>query len=153
MKIALRPYCDSDWPELLALWIETWSLARPEIDFAARAPWLADLFVEALAKGAHIVVAEDGEGLVGFVLYDPSRQWLEQIAVHPRALGSGAAQKLIGKAKRACPDGFGLDVNADNARALAFYHCEGFKRVGAGVNPLSGLPILSLHWAPETPPR
>jgi putative acetyltransferase len=153
MKVSLRPYRDEDWPGVLALWIETWALARPEIDFAARAPWLAHLFADSAARGADIVVAEDGEGLIGFVLYEPARKWLEQIAVHPRALGSGAAQNLIRHAKQACPEGFGLDVNADNFRALAFYHGEGFERVGAGTNPLSGLPILSLRWTPQPQAR
>ncbi|WP_296709246.1 GNAT family N-acetyltransferase [Rhodoblastus sp.] len=153
MTISLRPYSDEDWPDVLALWIETWTLARPDIDFAARAPWLANLFADSAARGAHIVVAEDSEGLIGFVLYEPARKWLEQIAVHPRALGSGAAQKLIRHAKQACPEGFSLDVNADNFRALAFYHGEGFERVGVGVNPLSGLPILSLRWTPDTRAR
>jgi putative acetyltransferase len=148
MTISLRTYRDSDWPDVLALWIETWTLARPDIDFATRAPWLATLFADSAARGAHIVVAEDSEGLIGFVLYEPARGWLEQIAVHPRALGSGAAQKLIRHAKQACPQGFGLDVNADNYRALAFYHGEGFVQTGAGSNPRSGLPIKTLRWTP-----
>lgn len=148
MTAALRPYRESDWPQALALWVETWALVRPEIDFAARAPWLADLFARSLAQGAQVVVAEDEEGLLGFVLFDPTRAWLEQIAVHPRALGSGAARQLVRRAKGACSAGLGLDVNADNARALAFYRSEGFERVGEGRNPLSGLPILSLRWTP-----
>jgi putative acetyltransferase len=148
MTAALRAYRESDWPQVLALWVETWSLARPEIDFVARAPWLADLFARSLAQGAQVEVAEDAEGLLGFVLFAPARAWLEQIAVHPRALGSGVARQLIQRAKNACPAGLGLDVNADNARALAFYRREGFARVGEGRNPLSGLPILSLRWTP-----
>jgi putative acetyltransferase len=146
--VALRPYRDADWPAILALWVATWSLARPEIDFSARAPWLADLFAHSLERGARFVVAEAGAGPVGFVLYEPARGWLEQIAVDPRALGSGAARALIREAKAHCPQGVGLDVNADNARALAFYSSEGFARVGEGHNPLSGLPILTLRWTP-----
>lgn len=148
MKFSLRPYREADWPELSALWIETWSRARPEIDFAARAPWLADLFDQSLGKGARIVVAEGKKGLLGFVLFDPDAQWLEQIAVHPRAFGSGAAQALIQHAKESCPEGIGLEVNADNLRALAFYHCEGFERVGAGRKSMAGLPTLALRWTP-----
>jgi putative acetyltransferase len=148
MPVALRPYRQSDWPAILALWIATWRQTRPEIDFAARGPWLAELFAQSLARGAQIVVAEDDSCPSGFVLYEPARRWLEQIAVDPRALGSGAARALIRDVKRHCPDGFGLDVNADNARALAFYRSEGFERVGEARNPLSGLPILTLRWTP-----
>jgi putative acetyltransferase len=148
MKFSLRPYRDSDWPELLAVWTETWQQSRPDVDFAARAPWLADLFAESLGKGAKIIVAEDNKGLLGFVLFDPDREWLEQIAVHWRSWGSGAAQALIRSAKESCPGGIGLEVNADNRRALAFYHCEGFQRLGAGRMSMSGLPTLALRWEP-----
>jgi putative acetyltransferase len=149
MRFAPRRYRDSDWPALLALWIESWTQARPEIDFFARADWLAGLFASSRAAGAEIFIAEDEEGLVGFVLFDPARQWLEQIAVAPRGKGKGAAGALIDRARAACPDGFGLDVNADNVRALAFYRREGFVRTGEGTNPLSGLPVVALRWTPD----
>ena len=146
MRFSLRPYAEADWPALLALWIESWSATRPGIDFSARAPWLAGLFERTRAEGGKIVVAEDGTGLIGFVLFDPQSGWLEQIALAPRAFGSGAAQALLGEAKAACPGGVGLDVNADNFRALAFYRSEGFIQTGVGQNALSGLPTLTLNW-------
>ncbi len=149
MSFWLRRHEQRDWPALLTLWIESWTATRPDIDFSVRAPWLAELFARSAKEGAQIFVAEDEQGLLGFALFDPARKWLEQIAVAPRALGSGAAQALIGQAKRACPDGFGLDVNADNFRALAFYRSEGFVQTGEGENPLSGLPIVILHWTPK----
>jgi putative acetyltransferase len=150
LRFVLRSYVDADWPALLALWIDSWTKTRPDIDFVARGPWLQALFVDSLSKGAHIVVAEDKKGLLGFVLYEPARRWLEQIAVAPRGFGSGAAQALIARAKQSCPEGFSLDVNADNRRALAFYHLEGFSRTTEGRNPLSGLPTVTLRWAPES---
>lgn len=107
MSVALRPYAEEDWPALRALWVATWGGTRSDIDFAARAPWLAELVETSLAQGAHIVVAEDSQGFGGFVLFDPARGWLEQIAVAPRAWGSGIAQALIGRAKQACPAGLG----------------------------------------------
>ena len=149
MKIVLRPYEDSDWPAVLALWIESWTATRSDIDFAARAPWLAELFAKSQAEGAQIIVASNKKGVLGFVLFDLTKKWLEQIAVAPRAFGSGAAQALLGSAKAACPEGLGLDVNADNFRALAFYRCEGFIQTSEGRNPLSGLPIVALRWTPE----
>ncbi|WP_294537545.1 GNAT family N-acetyltransferase [uncultured Rhodoblastus sp.] len=149
MSFELRRYDESDWTALIALWVESWTQARPEIDFSARAPWLADLFASSLAAGAQVFVAEDDKGLAGFVMFDPARKWLEQIAVAPRAKGGGAARALLGCAKAACPHGFGLDVNADNFRALAFYRREGFVETGAGENPLSGLNKVILHWTSE----
>jgi putative acetyltransferase len=145
--VRLRPFRDADWPELLALWIAAWSFARTDIDFRARAPWLADLFARSAEAGAEITVAEDAAGLAGFVLFDANRRWLEQIAVHPRAQGAGVARALISRAKTVCENGLALSVNADNFRALAFYAREGFVPEAEGVNPLSGLPILQLRWA------
>ena len=149
MSFALRRYRENDWPEALALWIESWTFSRPEIDFSARAPWLAALFARSLAEGARLVVAEDASGLLGFVVFDPARKWLDQIVVRPGAFGSGAARALLAYAKSLCPEGLGLDVNADNFRALGFYAREGFVRTGEGVNPLSDLPIVVLRWTPE----
>jgi putative acetyltransferase len=149
MSVCLRPYEKSDWPEVLALWIEAWTRVRADIDFAARAPWLAELFARSENEGAEIVVAQDKRGLAGFVLFSAERRWLEQIAVHPRGQGGGVARKLIRRVKAACPDRLELSVNADNARALAFYHSEGFFRAGRDVNPLSGLPTWRLRWEPE----
>ena len=146
MNLTLRPYEQRDWDAVLRLWVESWTLVRPEIDFAARAPWLAELFATSLAAGAQIIVAEDARSLLGFVLFDAQRQWLEQIAVSARAQGGGAAHELISCAKSACPQGFGLDVNDDNFRALAFYRREGFVQTGQGKNPRSGLPIVILRW-------
>ncbi len=148
MTAKLRCYRAEDWPEVLALWVETWTFSRPEIDFSARAPWLEELFARSLAEGAQIVVAEDASGLVGFVLFDPAKKWLEQIAVRPRLFGLGIGRQLIARAKAECPEGFGLTVNTDNHRALAYYRLQGFVRESEGVNPLSGLPILTLMWRP-----
>ncbi len=151
MRFLLRPYAESDWPALLELWLASWGATRPDIDFSARAPWLADLIDRSRREGAEIVVAEDKQGLLGFALFDPQKNWLEQIAVHPRAFGAGVAQALVGEAKKVCADGFGLEVNADNYRALAFYHCEGFLRTGEGRNSISGLPTFTLFWRPSAP--
>ncbi|MCW2282349.1 putative acetyltransferase [Rhodoblastus acidophilus] len=148
----LRPFRSSDWPQVLALWVAAWTQARADIDFSARATWLEELFARSAEEGARIVVAEDN-GILGFVLFDPARQWLEQIAVAPRAQGRGVARALMAEAKAACPGGLGLSVNADNFAALAFYDREGFVREGEGINPLSGLPTLTLRFTPPPAPR
>lgn len=148
----LRRFRSDDWPEVLALWVAAWTLVRSDIDFSARATWLEDLFARSAEEGAQVVVAED-EGILGFVLFDPARKWLEQIAVAPLAQGRGVARALMAQAKAACPDGLALSVNADNFAALAFYAREGFVREGEGVNPLSGLPIVTLRFTPPPTPR
>jgi putative acetyltransferase len=60
--------------------------------------------------------------------------------------GRGLATRLLDAAKARARDGLRLDVNAANARAVRFYAREGFRKVGEGVNPASGLPTLAMAW-------
>lgn len=146
MTFSLHDFVDEDWPALSRLWAESWRAARPEIDFIARLPWLKNLFAQRRAEGATILVAAAEAGLLGFVLFDAQTKWLDQIAVVPEAQGLGVATALIEAAKQACGDRLGLDVNADNFRALKFYQRENFIIIAAGRNPLSGLSTLVLEW-------
>ncbi len=82
-------------------------------------------------------------------MIDPATGWLDQIAVHPDQWGAGIAEALIGAAQRLSPTRVGLDVNADNPRAVAFYRRLGFVETGRGANPRSGLPTLMLEWRPR----
>jgi putative acetyltransferase len=99
------------------------------------------------AQGCTTLVARSGTGrLAGFVIFNRVSGWLDQIAVHHDAFGSGVARALMGQAKRLSPGYLQLDVNADNVRALAFYEREGFHRTAEGTNPNSGAPTLSMEW-------
>lgn len=146
MNFVIRDFVAGDWPALSALWVASWSAVRPEIDFLARLPWLQRLIADRRAEGATLLVASAEEGLAGFVLFDAHTKWLDQIAVARDAQGRGVATQLLNAAKQACGDKLGLDVNADNFRALSFYRRENFVVVGEGQNPLSGLPTLVLEW-------
>ena len=145
---------DAYLPEMADLWVASWARTLPSIDFEARRPWLVDHLDEARAKGAEIRVAVVETGaVVGFVLIDPATGYLDQIAVHPDQWGTGIAEALIDAARRLSPEKVVLDVNADNPRAVAFYVRRGFREIGRGVNPRSGLPTLKLEWRPtEAPP-
>jgi putative acetyltransferase len=55
---------------------------------------------------------------------------------------------LLAEAKRISPAGLDLDVNIDNARAIAFYGKCGFVITGAGKNPISGKPVHHMSWRP-----
>ncbi len=137
---------------LLDLWVASWRATYPTIDFDARRPWFVEHLATREAEGAALIcIFEDtskpGERkLIGFVLIDPKTGWLDQIAVKPNAFGAGVGRELLNAAKRAAPGKIRLDVNADNFRALRFYKREGFTRVGAGVNKLSGRETAVLEW-------
>lgn len=136
---------------LADLWVASWAKTLPQIDFEARRGWLLDHLDEAVAQGAQLRVAivETGE-VVGFVLIDPATGYLDQIAVHPDQWGAGIAEALIAAARRLSPERVVLDVNADNPRAVAFYQRLGFREIGRGTNPRSGLATLKLEWRPAT---
>ena len=143
----LRPYRDADEDAAIALWLETWRLAYPSIDFDARVDWWRARWRNELVPNAAIVVAEQAGALVGFVTIDPSG-YLDQLVVAPDHWGSKLATELVDEAKRRSPDGVTLKVNADNARAIRFYERNGFVHAGEDVNPGSKRLVLKMAWKP-----
>jgi len=141
----LRPYRTEDEDGTIALWLETWQQAYPEIDFAARVPWWRDRWRGELVPNASIVVAERAETLIGFVTIDASG-YLDQLVVAPVHWGSELADTLVDEAKRLSPGGITLLVNTDNIRALRFYERNGFVHAGEDLNPTSGRPVLRMEW-------
>ena len=136
---------------LVDLWVESWRVTCPEINFDARRAWFVDHLAEIEAQGAKLVCALDQRGMLGFVTIDPATGWLDQIAVHPSAFGGDCAKALLAEARRLSPARVKLDVNADNFRALRFYLREGFLKTGEGVNAMSGRKTFALEWRPGSP--
>ncbi len=147
----LRPPAHSDRAAMLDLWVDAWKATYLDIDFEARRDWFVKHLAELEAAGAQTICAFDGARLMGFVVIDPSTGWLDQIAVRPKSFGGGIAARLLGAARRVSPEYIRLDVNADNFRALRFYKREGFQRIGAGVNKLSGRETARLEWRRTNP--
>ena len=146
-ELRLRVRAGADGASLAGVWVASWREAMPDIDFAARRPWFLDHLRALEAAGAITICAFDGlDRLVGFVTFDPATTYLDQLAVAPEAKGTGAAKLLLDKARRLSPNGLVLDVNQDNARALAFYEREGFAKTSEGVNPRSGFRTQRLRW-------
>ncbi|XUM24256.1 GNAT family N-acetyltransferase [Bradyrhizobium oligotrophicum S58] len=143
----LRPYRVEDEDAAIALWQETWQLAYPAIDFAARVPWWRERWRKELVPNAEVIVAETGATLVGFVTIDATG-YLDQLVVSPAHWGSPLATRLVDAAKRRSPNGITLLVNKDNARAISFYRRNGFLEAGEDVNPTSGRPVLRMAWTP-----
>lgn len=132
------------------LWVEAWAAAYPAIDFAARRGWLLDRLERMVTDSTSIVVAEVDGAPAGFVTVG-SDGWIDQMLVGLGHQGSGVAAALMAAAKAASPAGLDLDVNADNARAIAFYRREGFVTTGYRLNE-QGRPADLMAWRPEPPP-
>jgi putative acetyltransferase len=147
VALRLRPYAPADEDAAIALWQRTWQQAYPDIDFAARVNWWRERWRNELVPQAAIIVAEDEDGLIGFVTIDASG-YLDQLVVAPERWGADAAGRLVDEAKRCSPDRITLLVNRDNARAIRFYERNGFVQAGEDVNPTSGRPVLKMEWRP-----
>jgi putative acetyltransferase len=125
----------------------SWREAMPDINFEARRRWFLGHLRALEAAGAITICALDSlNQLLGFVTFDPATAYLDQLTVAPEAKGTGVAHLLLNEARRLSPNGLVLDVNQDNARALAFYAREGFAMTAEGVNPRSGLKTRRLRW-------
>ncbi len=144
----LRAYTAADEDAAIELWRRTWQHTYPEIDFAARVDWWRERWRRELVAQAHIVVAENGGAMIGFVTVDARTHYLDQLVVAPEAWGGGIAETLLLEAKRLSPEGLDLLVNKDNFRAIRFYEKRGFAYAGEGANPISGRPVDKMSWRP-----
>lgn len=144
--VTLRPYRDEDENASIALWLETWKLAYPSIDFDKRVDWWRARWRDELVPAAQIVVAEKDGVMAGFVTIDGTG-YLDQLVVGPKHWGSETARLLMDEAKRLSPEGVTLKVNADNARAIKFYLRNGFAKAGEEVNS-SGRAVDVMVWRP-----
>jgi putative acetyltransferase len=147
-NVTLRRYRQSDEDAAVALWLRTWQAAYPQLDFTARLDWWRQRWRDELLRMADIVIAENSGVMIGFVTIDPRTFYLDQIVVAPEHWRSGIGAVLLEEARRISPHGVDLDVNVDNARAIAFYKRHGFTIAGPGKNPISGKPVHRMSWRP-----
>ena len=146
---SLRHYdAAQDEEAAIALWLRTWQKTYPDIDFAKRLDWWRGQWRENLVPSASIVVAQTQNEMIGFVTVDLRTHYLDQLVVAPEYWGSGVGCALLAEAKTLSPRGLNLDVNTDNARAVAFYAKEGFVITGDGFNAFSGRPVHHMSWRP-----
>jgi putative acetyltransferase len=146
--MTLRRYAPADEDASVALWLRTWQAAYPDRDFVERVDWWRRRWRDELLPAAEIVIAETDGTMIGFVTVDPRTLYLDQIVVAPEHWRSGIGAALIAEAKRLSPNGLDLDVNTDNARAIAFYVKLGFAITAAGKNPITGTPVHRMSWRP-----
>lgn len=148
MSFTLVPALPTHRPAMGDLWVESWARTLPEIDFAARRPWLETHLDQLAAGGATIAVALAEGAVAGFVVIHPGTGYLDQLAVGPAFWGTGAAEALMAEARRLSPALVALDVNRDNPRAVRFYEKMGLKVMSEGVNPMSGRRTFRMEWRP-----
>jgi putative acetyltransferase len=145
MTVTLRPFAPGDLDDIAALWLASWQITLPEIDFAARLPWFRRHLGELMDKGYAVTCAVKAGRVVGFTAVKEGEGHLDQIAVHPDVWGGDVADRLITAAKQRAGTLI-LDVNQENPRAVRFYEKHGFRRLKAGANPASGRLTWCYAW-------
>ncbi|MGW9020161.1 GNAT family acetyltransferase [Leucobacter chromiiresistens] len=122
----IRSVRPADTDALVALW-EAAGLTRPwndpRKDITRKREVQAELFV----------VAESADGrILGSVMagYDGHRGWMNYLATHPEARGTGVARALVEHVEHellnlGCPK-LNLQVRADNADVVEFYRHLGY---------------------------
>jgi putative acetyltransferase len=133
---------------MLDMWVATWQVAYPAIDFNAQRGWIVARLAELERTGSHSLVALQGGRVVGALVVNPDTGYLDQLVVATEHQGGGIAEALVVEARRLSPAGLDLHVNQDNARAVRFYQKHGFATTGEDVNPRSGAPIFKMSWRP-----
>ena len=121
--LSIRPLVKSDLVRILPLERASFTDA-----------WPHSFFREVLAEpGAHALVAEVGQELVGYAMFlmDPPESHLINLAVAPAFRRKSVASQLLAHilmtVTGACCDHVMLEVRPGNAGAIAFYHRHGFR--------------------------
>jgi ribosomal protein S18 acetylase RimI-like enzyme len=123
--LQVRPFRDVDEPAVIALW-QACGLTRPWNDPRK------DIERKRAVQPELFWVATQHDRVVGTVMtgYDGHRGWVNYLAVHPDMRGQGLGTCLMREAEAhllalGCPK-LNLQVRADNAQAVAFYHRLGY---------------------------
>lgn len=130
------------------LWIASWQKSYPDIDFEARRGWAVDRFVALNGDGVDFVLALDAANgdMAGFLSVDRRTGHIDQVVVAIPYWGRAVADQLLDRARRISPTQLKLEVNLDNAPAIALYERHGFRKTGEGVNPNSSRRFAVMEW-------
>ncbi|ALN71660.1 GNAT family N-acetyltransferase [Aureimonas sp. AU20] len=142
----LRPATDADREAVNALWHASAGLPsvgvpalpsrealRKRLDAEWDGPWRVTLAVRDAA-------------ILGFAALKPAERILDQLFVHPDALGRGVSSALLAHAKAEMPEGFTLHTLSANALARGFYEASGLTLLRHGALPATGTPITYYGW-------
>ena len=150
-----------DLPVIRALLVETWHATYDDIYGADRVTEITDDWHSLSSLRARLdrpntefIVADDGSDIAGVAFAGASADGrqviLHQLYVRPGRQGQGIGEMLLEEIIDSYPDAktIRLEVEPENARAVAFYRARGFTEVGRTENcgkEQSGIAALILE--------
>ena len=141
----VRRASGDDFPALAELWRRSVEATHDFLlpgDLERIHAEVADVYLPGVGE----VWLAEGEGCpVGFLGCDGAH--VEMLFVEPEYFGRGVGKALLRHARN-LHGALNLEVNAQNARALAFYQRQGFAVTGRSDLDSAGrpYPLLSLTW-------
>jgi len=149
MDLKFRRGTDPDAAAVSALYLRARKAAKATIPMTAHTDdetrrWIA----ERVVPHTELWVAEDdGGALVGLLVLVLDQDRVDQLYVEPTLTGRGIGSELIGRAKRARPQGLRLWTFESNYGAQRFYERHGFRPMKrtAGDNE-EGAPDILYVW-------
>lgn len=140
----IREYRPQDLEPLMALWLESTTLAHPFIDadyWRESAPLVRNVYIPL----SQTWVYEKPDRLVGFISVLEKR-FIGAIFVRQRDYGQQIGAALMNHVQRQFPL-LSLEVYQRNARACAFYRKQGFVVVDKNFNQETCATTLIMQWA------
>lgn len=152
VQLSFRPFDHHHLPEMIDLWVASWQKSYPDIDFEARRGWAVDRVLALHKGGVDFVLAFDNYNadMAGFLSVDRRNGHIDQVVVAIPYWGRGVADQLLTEARRLSPNQLKLEVNLDNAAAIAVYNRHEFTKTGEGVNPNSNRRFAVMEWRADS---
>jgi ribosomal protein S18 acetylase RimI-like enzyme len=155
----VRTASERDLAAVRALLVETWHATYDAIYGAERVTEITDdwhsipsLKARLVRPNSEFLVADDGKRIGGMAYAaattDPKLVMLHQLYVLPSFQGKGIGKMLLDEIEDSFPDArtLRLEVEAENASALAFYRTNGFVQAADATDNCgaaqSGIPAL-----------
>lgn len=146
----VRPYKEADWEAVR----EIYDLSKPDemrggVDASAIIPLQQDPAALALFRDSVILVAEDGERVIGFGGY--KQNYISWLFVHPACRRQGVGRALLNEIMGRLKGSATLNVGPWNLAARRLYQGVGFVTVREFVGTFNGrdVAVLALEASPR----
>lgn len=136
LEVTIRDESFTDWPALLDLIRRAFAYMAPRIDPPSSMRLLTDQSIAEKAEAETLLLARDGEKLVGCVFLRDMGEamYMGKLAVDPAVQGSGAGRALVKRAVDYCREAGKRRIELESRIELTevhdFFRRQGFRETG-----------------------